>query len=101
MKLIIFQCSNADVLDIIVPSFCREATPNTAQDWNYTTTPQVGLNGRSIAYNRGFVLGGSSSVSKSFLVEHQFISPEHAMNVRLHGLYARFEGGFQSMGSGY
>ncbi|KAF7357745.1 Aryl-alcohol oxidase [Mycena venus] len=34
-----------------------------AQDWNYTTTPQRGLNGRSIAYNRGFVLGGSSSVN--------------------------------------
>ncbi|KAF7362799.1 Choline dehydrogenase, mitochondrial [Mycena venus] len=55
--------SNADVLDIIVPFFCPQATPNTAQDWNYTTTPQVGLNNRSIAYNRGFVLGGSSSVN--------------------------------------
>ncbi|KAJ7680727.1 aryl-alcohol oxidase [Mycena polygramma] len=55
--------SNADVLDIIVPFFCTRATPNTAQDWNYTTTPQTGLNGRSIAYSRGFVLGGSSSVN--------------------------------------
>ncbi|KAJ6494966.1 aryl-alcohol-oxidase from pleurotus Eryingii [Mycena vulgaris] len=55
--------SNADVLDIIVPFFCTRATPNTAQDWNYTTTPQVGLNGRSIPYPRGFVLGGSSSVN--------------------------------------
>ncbi|KAJ6494980.1 aryl-alcohol oxidase [Mycena vulgaris] len=55
--------SNADVLDIIVPFFCTQATPNTAQDWNYTTTPQVGLNDRSIQYPRGFVLGGSSSVN--------------------------------------
>ncbi|KAF7362800.1 Choline dehydrogenase, mitochondrial [Mycena venus] len=55
--------SDADVLDIIVPFFCVQATPNTAQDWNYTTTPQVGLNNRSIPYNRGFVLGGSSSVN--------------------------------------
>ncbi|KAF7362801.1 Choline dehydrogenase, mitochondrial [Mycena venus] len=55
--------SNADVLDIIVPFFCVQATPNTAQDWNYTTTPQVGLNNRSMPYNRGFVLGGSSSVN--------------------------------------
>ncbi|KAJ7866250.1 aryl-alcohol oxidase [Mycena olivaceomarginata] len=64
-KILVLEAggSNADVLDIIVPSFCREATPNTAQDWNYTTTPQAGLNGRSIAYNRGFVLGGSSSVN--------------------------------------
>ncbi|KAJ7878671.1 aryl-alcohol oxidase precursor [Mycena leptocephala] len=55
--------SNADVLDIIVPFYCSRATPNTPQDWNFTTTPQAGLNGRSIAYNRGFVLGGSSSVN--------------------------------------
>ncbi|KAJ6625736.1 aryl-alcohol-oxidase from pleurotus Eryingii [Mycena sp. CBHHK59/15] len=42
--------SNVDVLDIIVPLYCTQATPDTAQDWNYTTTPQVGLGGRSIAY---------------------------------------------------
>ncbi|KAF7357765.1 Alcohol oxidase [Mycena venus] len=39
------------------------ATPNTPWDWNYTTTPQVGLNGRTVAFPRGFVLGGSSSVN--------------------------------------
>ncbi|KAJ7881442.1 aryl-alcohol oxidase [Mycena leptocephala] len=55
--------SNADVLDIIVPFYGTRATPNTPQDWNFTTTPQAGLNGRSLAYNRGFVLGGSSSVN--------------------------------------
>ncbi|KAJ7215763.1 hypothetical protein B0H12DRAFT_1224587 [Mycena haematopus] len=55
--------SNADVEDIIVPFLAPTATPNTPQDWNYTTTPQVGLNGRSVTYNRGFVLGGSSSVN--------------------------------------
>ncbi|KAF7341726.1 GMC oxidoreductase [Mycena sanguinolenta] len=55
--------SNAGVLDIIVPFYAPRATPNTAQDWNYTTTAQTGLNGRSVAYNRGFVLGGSSSVN--------------------------------------
>ncbi|KAJ7680733.1 aryl-alcohol oxidase [Mycena polygramma] len=55
--------SNANVLNIIVPAFGPQATPDTPQDWNYTTTPQAGLNGRSIAYPRGFVLGGSSSVN--------------------------------------
>ncbi|KAJ7451784.1 aryl-alcohol-oxidase from pleurotus Eryingii [Mycena galericulata] len=55
--------SNADVLDIIVPFYCTRATPNTAQDWNYTTSPQVALNNRTIPYPRGFVLGGSSSVN--------------------------------------
>ncbi|KAJ7347082.1 alcohol oxidase [Mycena albidolilacea] len=55
--------SNANVLNIIVPFFAPRATPDTPQDWNYTTTAQTGLNGRSIAYPRGFVLGGSSSVN--------------------------------------
>ncbi|KAJ7745458.1 alcohol oxidase [Mycena maculata] len=55
--------SNEDVLNIIVPFFCTRATPDTPQDWNYTTTPQSGLVGRSIPYPRGFVLGGSSSVN--------------------------------------
>ncbi|KAJ7708169.1 alcohol oxidase [Mycena rosella] len=55
--------SNADVLDIIVPFFCTRATPNTPQDWNYTTTPQTALSGRTVPYPRGFVLGGSSSVN--------------------------------------
>ncbi|KAJ7217681.1 alcohol oxidase, partial [Mycena pura] len=55
--------SNSGVLDIIVPFFCLSATPNTPQDWNYTTTPQAGLNGRSVPFPRGFVLGGSSSVN--------------------------------------
>ncbi|KAJ7743768.1 alcohol oxidase [Mycena metata] len=55
--------SNVGVLDIAVPFFGPLATPDTAQDWNYTTTPQTGLNGRSIPYPRGFVLGGSSSVN--------------------------------------
>ncbi|KAF7357759.1 L-sorbose 1-dehydrogenase [Mycena venus] len=55
--------SNANVLDIIVPFFAPRATPNTPQDWNYTTTPQAALNSRSIACPRGFVLGGSSSVN--------------------------------------
>ncbi|KAJ7878659.1 aryl alcohol oxidase [Mycena leptocephala] len=55
--------SNADVLNVMVPFFCPRATPNTPQDWNYTTTPQVALNNVFIAYTRGFGLGGSSSVN--------------------------------------
>jgi choline dehydrogenase-like flavoprotein len=62
--LFIVEHRNANVLDIIVPLFGPRATPDTPQDWNYTTTPQAGFGGRSIAYPRGFVLGGSSSVSK-------------------------------------
>ncbi|KAI0067080.1 alcohol oxidase [Artomyces pyxidatus] len=35
----------------------------TPFDWNFTTTAQPGLGGRSIAYSRGFALGGSTSVN--------------------------------------
>ncbi|KAJ7658037.1 hypothetical protein B0H17DRAFT_1097474 [Mycena rosella] len=55
--------ANDGVLDVEVPFFCTRATPYTAQDWNYTTTPQSGLNGRSINYVRGFGLGGSSAIN--------------------------------------
>ncbi|KAJ7159783.1 aryl-alcohol-oxidase from pleurotus Eryingii [Mycena filopes] len=51
------------VLDIEVPFYCPLATPNTAQDWNYTTTAQPGLNSRTVPYPRGYALGGSSSVN--------------------------------------
>ncbi|KAK0212181.1 aryl-alcohol oxidase [Desarmillaria ectypa] len=55
--------STADVLVSQVPFFCPQATPNTLLDWNFTTTPQPGFNGRAIPYPRGFGLGGSSAVN--------------------------------------
>ncbi|KAJ7586273.1 aryl-alcohol-oxidase from pleurotus Eryingii [Mycena floridula] len=55
--------SNQDALLSEVPAFCGRATPNTMYDWNYTTSPQVGLNGQTLPYPRGFILGGSSSVN--------------------------------------
>ncbi|KAJ7589137.1 alcohol oxidase [Mycena floridula] len=55
--------SNQDALLTEVPAFCARATPHTMYDWNYTTAPQIGLNGRTIAYARGFILGGTSSVN--------------------------------------
>ena len=35
----------------------------SAEDWNYQTTPQQHANGRSVAWPRGKVLGGSSSLN--------------------------------------
>ncbi|EDR09885.1 uncharacterized protein LACBIDRAFT_318175 [Laccaria bicolor S238N-H82] len=46
---------------------------DTPYDWNYTVTPQKGLNGRTFPYNRGKILGGSSSVN--YMV-HQYGSSE-------------------------
>ena len=36
---------------------------NPRTDWMYKTEPEAGLNGRSIGYPRGRVLGGSSSIN--------------------------------------
>ncbi|KAK0199339.1 aryl-alcohol oxidase precursor [Desarmillaria ectypa] len=58
--------STADVLLSEVPFFCTRITPGTPWDWNFTTTEQPGLNGRSISFPRGFGLGGSSAVNYMF-----------------------------------
>ncbi|KAF8645738.1 hypothetical protein AX16_007606 [Volvariella volvacea WC 439] len=55
--------SNDNIIDSEVPFFCPFVTPDTPFDWNYTTVPQAGLNGRTTIYPRGHVLGGSSSVN--------------------------------------
>lgn len=54
--------SNEGVLNTIVPGFSSNLE-NSLFDWNFTTTPQKGLNGRSISLQRGHGLGGSSTVS--------------------------------------
>ncbi|KAF8056620.1 glucose dehydrogenase short protein [Lyophyllum atratum] len=54
--------SNEDVLTSQVPWFAANNWFST-YDWNYTTTPQVGLGGRPAILPRGFILGGSSSIN--------------------------------------
>ncbi|KAF8888871.1 hypothetical protein BD779DRAFT_1672179 [Infundibulicybe gibba] len=51
------------VLNMQVPFLCTSLAPGTPFDWNFTTTGQTGLGGRSIPYPRGHVLGGSSSIN--------------------------------------
>lgn len=55
--------SNQGATNIEVPLLAPFASPQTAYDWNYTVVPQPGLDGRTPAYPRGFVLGGSSSTN--------------------------------------
>ncbi|SJL13170.1 uncharacterized protein ARMOST_16609 [Armillaria ostoyae] len=54
--------STTDVLLSEVPFFCSRVVPGTPLDWNFTTTEQPGLKGRSIQLPRGVGLGGSSAV---------------------------------------
>ncbi|KAG7089809.1 hypothetical protein E1B28_011458 [Marasmius oreades] len=53
-----------DISAIQVPYFV--ASVDAAFDWNYTTIPQKTLLNRTIAYPRGHVLGGSTSVNYMF-----------------------------------
>lgn len=41
----------------------KGSTLGTIYDWNFTTVPQPGLNGRVLGANRGKVLGGSSALN--------------------------------------
>ncbi|KAF8177936.1 alcohol oxidase [Mycena galopus ATCC 62051] len=55
--------SNVGIIPSAVPFFCAVVAPDTPYDWNYTTTPQTGLNNRTVPYPRGHILGGSSSIN--------------------------------------
>lgn len=44
---------------------------NPRGDWMFRTTPQDGLNGRSLAYPRGRVLGGSSAINAMIYMRGQ------------------------------
>ncbi|KAJ3573404.1 hypothetical protein NP233_g2446 [Leucocoprinus birnbaumii] len=54
--------TNEDVQASIIPGLYPQL-PLSQYDWNFTTVPQTGLNGRSLNYERGHILGGSSSVN--------------------------------------
>ncbi|THU90637.1 aryl-alcohol-oxidase from pleurotus Eryingii [Dendrothele bispora CBS 962.96] len=54
---------NPQNLNITAPFLTTHASPGGPFDWNYTTTPQLGVSNQSIAYPRGFVLGGTSSIN--------------------------------------
>ncbi|KAJ7049485.1 alcohol oxidase [Mycena amicta] len=54
--------TSAGVLDSEVPFLFNNLLiePNV-HDWNYSTTPQAGLNGRTLPYPRAYMLGGCSA----------------------------------------
>ncbi len=54
---------NDDWIWIHIPIGYLKCINNPRTDWCYRTEPEAGLNGRSILYARGKVLGGSSSIN--------------------------------------
>ncbi|KAF9459331.1 pyranose dehydrogenase [Collybia nuda] len=72
--------TNIGALSTAVPFFCTRLS-NTLYDWNYTTTPQAGLHGRSIGFPRGHVLGGSTSINGLFYTRGSFEDYDRYANV--------------------
>ncbi|KUJ10689.1 alcohol oxidase [Mollisia scopiformis] len=48
---------------INIPGLMNTLYSDENYDWNFKTTPQPGLNGRTLAWPRGKVLGGSSAIN--------------------------------------
>lgn len=62
-------------IDIPVGYLYTIANPRT--DWCYSTEPDPGLNGRSIGYARGKVLGGCSSINAMIYMRGQASDYDH------------------------
>ncbi len=79
---------NDGALISIIPGLAIRLA-NSALDWNFTSVPQEGLNGRSVPMQRGHVLGGSSSASeyRVAIAARDKISWTDRLNVRRDGLY--------------
>ena len=62
-RVLLLEAGPPDIADEIHIPAAINLLFQTAYDWNYQTTPQDRLGGRSIYWPRGRVLGGSSSIN--------------------------------------
>ncbi|MFL6807212.1 MAG: GMC family oxidoreductase [Xanthobacteraceae bacterium] len=58
---------------------------NPRSDWMYRTLPEEGLNGRSLAYPRGKVIGGSSAINAMLYMRGQARDYDHWRQLGLSG----------------
>ncbi|KAJ7185852.1 aryl-alcohol oxidase [Mycena filopes] len=74
--------SNENVTDSIVPFLVNGLLVPGIYEWNYTSIPQPGLNGRSIAVPRAHMLGGCTSHNGMVYTRGEFLSQAtwHKMN---------------------
>lgn len=61
------------------------AIGNPRADWCYRTEPERGLNGRSLAYPRGKVIGGSSAINAMIVMRGQAADYDHWRQLGLSG----------------
>ena len=66
--------NNADP-KVSTPLASRRMFKDPKYDWNFQTTPQVGLGGRVIEHTRGRMIGGSSAINS-----HSLVYPNRAMH---------------------
>ncbi|KAI0684565.1 alcohol oxidase [Cytidiella melzeri] len=64
VNVLLVEAGSSDYknLNVEVPHLAA-ALIGSEFDWNFTTVPQPGLNGRSLPYTRGRVLGGSTAIN--------------------------------------
>ncbi|HEX4552378.1 MAG TPA: GMC family oxidoreductase N-terminal domain-containing protein [Xanthobacteraceae bacterium] len=61
------------------------AIGNPRSDWMYKTEPEAGLNGRSLNYPRGKVIGGSSAINAMIYMRGQAADYDHWRQLGLGG----------------
>ena len=61
------------------------AIGNPRSDWMFKTEPEPGLNGRSLAYPRGKVIGGSSAINAMISMRGQAADYDHWRQLGLTG----------------
>src|ERR1051325_3547934 len=61
------------------------AIGNPRSDWMFKTEPEPGLNGRSLAYPRGKVIGGSSAINAMISMRGQAADYDHWRQLGLSG----------------
>jgi choline dehydrogenase len=63
LRVLLLEAGGSDkVLEVQIPAGLYK-TWRTRLDWNYSTEPQPGLDGRKLFWPRGKLLGGSSSIN--------------------------------------
>jgi choline dehydrogenase len=83
--LILEAGGNDDWIWFHIPVGYLFAIGNPRSDWMFQTEPEAGLNGRSLAYPRGKVIGGSSAINAMISMRGQAADYDHWRQLGLNG----------------
>lgn len=86
MKVLILEAGGSDNwIWFHVPVGYLFAIGNPRSDWMFRTEPEAGLNGRSLAYPRGKVIGGCSAINAMISMRGQAADYDHWRQLGLTG----------------